>query len=332
MKSQEKRELSQNKTMGMFNSKILICVISAILCIAIVAVICVGTVNGIKYLERENDAAQKEISTLKSNLALSNAEIESAKSNQAQMSDEINSLNAMLETLKQNLNSVESANKSAQKEIDSLKDSNKAAMEEIESLKERLAALSEEKIRIYIDQGHNPTSYHNTGATGNGLYEQDVTFKIGCLLADLLRSDGRFEVCLSRPNKSVVLGTDNNSSFKARVDGAIAFNADYFISLHVNSFTQSDANGLEVYVAEEGTESYIFGSSLLQGLADSTGLKNRGMKLNPKLYVLANATMPATLLEMGFISNSGDAALMSEHPEIFAEGIYNGILDFFGLK
>ena len=186
-----------------------------------------------------------------------------------------------------------------------------------------------EKIRIYIDQGHNPVPYHNGGAEGNGLYEQDLTYKIGCLLAERLKKDGRFEVCLSRPDENTVLGTDNTSSLKARVDGAADFHADYFISLHINSFSQNTAKGIEVFSATEGTESYAFGNSLLQGMVDSTGLRNRGMKLNPNLYVLKNTTMPAVLLEMGFISNSEEAALLSEHPELFVQGIYDGILNYF---
>ena len=186
-----------------------------------------------------------------------------------------------------------------------------------------------DRIRIYIDQGHNPAPYHNSGAEGNGLYEQDLTFHIGCLLADQLKKDGRFEVCLSRPDENTVLGTDNTSSLQARVDGATDFHADYFISLHINSFSESTVKGIEVFSATGYTESYDFGNSLLQGLEDSTGLKNRGMKLNPSLYVLKHATMPAVLLEMGFISNSEDAALLCEQPELFVQGIYDGILNYF---
>lgn len=346
MKKREKRELREKGKAGVFNSKIWICIISVILCLAVVSVICVGTVNGIVYLKEENETAQKEINSLRTKLAQSNAELQITKDDQTQMREDIESLNALLNSLKLSLDAVEDANKSAQKEIDSLKESNQAANEEIASLKESnqkaneeienlknmLESSPEEKIRIYIDQGHNPSSYHNSGAEGNGLYEQDVTFNIGCLLAELLRKDGRFEVCLSRSNKSVVLGTDNLSSLKARVNGAVEFGADYFISLHTNSFNQSDVNGLEVYVTEERSTSYTFGSSLLKGMADATGLKNRGMKLGNSLYVIENVTMPAALLEMGFITNSQDAALMSARPELFAEGIYNGILDYFGFK
>ena len=185
------------------------------------------------------------------------------------------------------------------------------------------------KIRIYIDQGHNPAPYHNSGAEGNGLYEQDLTFDIGHRLAALLAEDRRFEVCLSRPYEDSVLGSDNISSLKARLDGALLFEADYFISLHINAFTQESANGVEVFVSGKDMESFELGHSLLRGMLDSTGLKDRGITQDGELYVLKNATMPAVLLEMGFISNAGDAAMLSEHPELFAQGIYEGICKHF---
>ena len=186
-----------------------------------------------------------------------------------------------------------------------------------------------DKIRIYIDQGHNPHPHHNTGAEGNGLYEQDLTYEIGCFLAVRLEADGRFAVCLSRPDEETVLGTDIASSLNARVEGAVNFEADYMISLHINSFTQDTVNGIEVFISGYDSESYFFGQSLLDGLLASTGLANRGMKRDAELYVLKNAAMPAVLVEMGFISNATDAALLSEHPEQFAQGIYAGISDYF---
>ena len=88
-------------------------------------------------------------------------------------------------------------------------------------------------------------------------------------------------------------------------------------------------SGFEIYATEAGTESYKFGNSLLPFLAESTNLRNRGMKISNDLRILKNATMPAILIEMGFISNPSDATLMAESPELFASGIYNGILSYF---
>ena len=46
-------------------------------------------------------------------------------------------------------------------------------------------------IKIYIDQGHNPRDY-NTGAEGNGYYEQDITYDIGVRLYDYLAENPDF--------------------------------------------------------------------------------------------------------------------------------------------
>ena len=290
-------------------------------------------------LKAINEAAQEEIDSLEQSNQTAKQEIDALRGSNAAAREEIDSLKGSSATMQQEIDSLKSDNETMQGDINSLKEINAAAREEIEQLKAQIQELQNgltpdeptEKIKIYIDQGHNPSSYHNSGASGNGLYEQDLTFAIGHLLADLLEEDGRFEICLSRPTADTVLGTDNSSSLDARVQGAVDFGADYFISLHINSYSDTSANGIEVLVAEQGSTSYDFGSYLLQGMINSTNLRNRGMKLNPNLRVLKNATMPAALLEMGFISNSTDASLLSQSPELFAEGIYDGILAYFEL-
>ena len=67
--------------------------------------------------------------------------------------------------------------------------------------------------KIYIDQGHNPDP-PNSGAEGNGLREQDVTYEVGRRLAALLRRSGNYEVRLSRPTSETQLGTSNASSLR----------------------------------------------------------------------------------------------------------------------
>ena len=128
------------------------------------------------------------------------------------------------------------------------------------------------------------------------------------------------------------MGTNNDGSLEARVQGAKDFEADFFISLHVNAYTEPSAHGIEVHTAEASGTSYEFGSYLLDGIVDSTNLRNRGMKQSPNLHVLKNATMPAALVEMGFISNPNDAALLDESPELFAQGLYDGILNYFNFS
>lgn len=186
-------------------------------------------------------------------------------------------------------------------------------------------------IKIYIDQGHNPRDY-NTGAEGNGFYEQDITYDIGRRLYALLSSTGEFELRLSRPTSDTVLGTNNSSSLTARVREANSWGADLFLSLHTNASLNERATGSEALI-------YSRSSSVALGVAENildelnlvTGLRNRGVIERPGLYVLRRTNMPAVLVEMGFITNPTDAALMAYSPELFARGIYRGIMNYYGI-
>ena len=184
-------------------------------------------------------------------------------------------------------------------------------------------------IKIYIDQGHNPVN-PNAGAEGNGLREQDLVYTIGQELADRLRADPDFEVRLSRPTRDTLLGTTNATSLAARVSEANRWGADYFISLHTNAASSPSAGGSEAYVYARGTPAFGFAEDILTNLTNITGLRDRGVQARPGLYVLRKTQMPATLVELGFITNPRDAALMRDEPGLFAEGIYRGIKEYVG--
>lgn len=186
-------------------------------------------------------------------------------------------------------------------------------------------------IRIFIDQGHNPQN-PNAGAEGNGLREQDLVYYIGVELAALLNADPDFEARLSRNTPTEVLGTSTATSLAARVRAANEWPADYFISIHANASDITSASGSEAFVYSTSSEGYPFALDILEGLTAATGLENRGVFARPTLYVLRVTKMPATLVEVGFITNPGDAALMNENPRLIAEGMYNGILTYFGLN
>lgn len=185
-------------------------------------------------------------------------------------------------------------------------------------------------IKIYIDQGHNPQN-PNAGAEGNGLREQDIVFQIGVLLADLLRANPNFEVRLSRPTPDAQIGTSNTTSLRMRVQDANSWGADYFLSLHTNASDIAAATGIEAFAFSRPSAAFNLGEDILAALSASTGLKNRGMQVRSGLYVLRKTAMPSVLIELGFITNPNDARLMSQQPELFAQGIYNGLLDYFNL-
>lgn len=185
-------------------------------------------------------------------------------------------------------------------------------------------------IKIYIDQGHNPTGYPNAGASWYGQQEQDVTYEVGLYLAQMLREDGRFDVRLSRPTEDTVLGTSNATSLRRRVAEANEWGANYFISIHANASENTTANGTEVYVYRLYTQANWLAEHVLQGIVNTVGTKDNGVRARTNLYVLRRTAMPAILVELGYLSNPGDAEKLKNDRYAFALGIYRGILRYFG--
>lgn len=182
-------------------------------------------------------------------------------------------------------------------------------------------------IKIYVDQGHNPSG-HNTGAEGFGIREQDVTYNVGVYLAQMLQANGNFEVRLSRNTPEEILGTNNATSLAQRVREANEWPADYFISIHCNANVNPDINGTECYVYRAYTPAYDLAYQILNAVTERVGTKDNGVRVNPSLYVLRRTRMPAVLVELAYLTNYDDMELLVNEQYAFAEGIYNGIVNY----
>jgi len=190
--------------------------------------------------------------------------------------------------------------------------------------------------KIYIDAGHNDSGW-NTGASANGLREQDITFETAHLLGKILSPN--FEVKLSRPTKETNLGNDNSSSINARWRGANEWGADYFISIHVNA---GGGTGAETFFYKDGgtrgNESEKFAKTVNDIFSQATGLKSRGVKLDTQaavgsICVLRNTTMPAILIELAFIDSpptNPDVALLKDKRNEMAKALAEGISKYLG--
>jgi N-acetylmuramoyl-L-alanine amidase len=187
-------------------------------------------------------------------------------------------------------------------------------------------------IKIFIDQGHNPSGNFNSGAEGNGIAESEVNYQVGIDLLNLLNNDSRFEARVSRPTPTTILGTTNATSLQERVRLANEWPANYFISIHCNSNPNPAINGTEVYIYQTNTQANWLAVQVLNAVTQTVGTKNNGVRVNPSLYVLRRTNMPSILIELGYVTNSSDAQKLRDNPNGFANGIYQGILRYFGFS
>lgn len=184
-------------------------------------------------------------------------------------------------------------------------------------------------MKIFIDPGHNDSKI-DTGATGNGLKEQDITFAMATLLAEKLKAVG-VDVMLSRKNKTDILGTDLNSSLSKRAKMANQWGANLFISIHCNSFILASANGTETYTYSKTSKAYELSKNICNSISKRVGTYNRGSK-TASFAVLKQTSMPALLIETAFISNKNDAEKLRDRQEDFVDAIFEEICKHYKIE
>ena len=148
-------------------------------------------------------------------------------------------------------------------------------------------------MKWYLDFGHGGKDPGAVGPTN--LKESDTALKIGMIVKENLEN-ALEKVITTREN-------DKYYSLDYRTKKANNENSDYFISIHLNSATNTSAKGCEVWIYNENSKLQTLANNLCNNLATKMNTPNRGIKYSKKLAVLKNTKMPALLIEIDFISN-----------------------------
>ncbi len=174
------------------------------------------------------------------------------------------------------------------------------------------------KIVVVVDPGHGGP---DPGAVGiRGLQEKEIVLDIGIKVASMLEKQG-VQAVLTRRD-------DIDLDLEPRVQMAEQLRASVFVSIHANAIDMSrpDVNGLETYYYNRGADlARVIHNSVLEG----TGVPDRGVR-TARFYVLRKTTMPAVLVEVGFVTGRSDAAKLSDpsYRSQMAAAIARGILQY----
>lgn len=173
-------------------------------------------------------------------------------------------------------------------------------------------------IVVMIDPGHGG---RDPGAVGiGGIKEKDINFEIAQRVAAQLESRG-IRAIMTRTS-------DRELDLQPRVTMAERANADLFVSIHSNAISMSrpDVNGLETYYHQTGRG---LAQSIHESILRRVNIRDRGVR-QANFYVIRNTSMPAVLVETGFVTGREDAARFqnSAARNQIADAIADGIINY----
>tara|TARA_R110002096_G_scaffold350395_2_gene543437 strand:+ start:8075 stop:9121 length:1047 start_codon:yes stop_codon:yes gene_type:complete len=158
---------------------------------------------------------------------------------------------------------------------------------------------------IVVDPGHGGD---DPGGQGNRLDEKDIVLDTSLRFLELLRSSG------SQGGRNwaaeITRDTDVFIPLASRASYANDLGADRFLSIHANAFNDPQANGTETFSAGQPTTSSEMRDIIQEEMVAEWGLRDRGGK-TANFTVLTATSMPASLSELGFLTNPGDAVLLA---------------------
>ena len=183
-------------------------------------------------------------------------------------------------------------------------------------------------VKIGLDAGHGLKTKGKE--TPNGVKEFTLNDKICDKVTSILKD-----------YECEIIRTDNNEgytdeSLSSRLTRYKSTKVDAFVSIHHNAFgdTWNNATGVEVYVDKKATSQDMkLAQSVYDRLVKYTSLKGRGIK-KENFYVINQNSIPAILVEGGFMTNTSDYKIITSEAgqNAYAKAVVEGLIEFLKLK
>lgn len=193
----------------------------------------------------------------------------------------------------------------------------------------------DDRITVIIDAGHGG---EDGGAEVDGILEKDINLSIADKLADTLRLCGvrvteiRDEDISVYDDSAQTLREKKVSDLKHRVEIVNGSENNILVSIHQNKFDNSAYSGAQVFYSSNNDKSRVLAESIRNSVVSLLQNDNtRELKpANSDIYLLDNATVPAVIVECGFLSNDEERAklLDSGYQSEMAYSIAMGVLEY----
>lgn len=199
-------------------------------------------------------------------------------------------------------------------------------------------ADSELRRIVAIDAGHGGP---DPGAIGmSGVREKEITLAIALKLEEILNHAGIITVMTRTGDYDLVRGADvphrQREDLIRRAELVNNSGAQLFLSLHANSFPEAAWSGAQTFYSADdehgfGLATYIQ-AALVRELRDLGANRRRAAAAD--LRILRDVDVPAVVVEVGFLSNPAEEALLqrADYQGRVAQAIANGVLAYMAAR
>lgn len=168
--------------------------------------------------------------------------------------------------------------------------------------------------------------------------EKDLNLSIALKLQEYFEQNGTYVILTRSDDNGIYDGSGSirskkNSDLKNREKIIEESDADIFLSIHMNKFTESKYSGPQVFFSPNNEESKVLAEEVQKSLIE--GLKPKSereiKKADSSIYLLKKANIPAILIECGFLSNSDEERKLidEKYQQRIAWSIYAGVLKYY---
>lgn len=187
---------------------------------------------------------------------------------------------------------------------------------------------------VVIDAGHGGVD--GGAKSEHGLVEKEVTLELALQLRDYLQQAGA-TVVMTRDGDYDLASQHTKGFSRRKTEDLLAreavikrANADLFISIHLNSVPSSRWRGAQTFYYPGQEESRRLSTFIQEELRVNLNNTNRLANTASTIYLLKTSPVPAALVEVGFLSNAEEAALLADekYQRKLASSIYRGILRY----